>query len=214
MARPSKGITRDDVITAALRIATDQGLDAVSMRSVAAELSVTPMTLYARVDGKDDLLNGLVEALMVGIELPGTELPWDERLRRLAAAARATGTRHPEALVLLLQRPVAAPSGHRFTEALFATLRQAGLDDQRVLQFEQLFSTWLLGFGASEVGGRFDEGSTPVERRLAALPPDDFPEHHRLADALRRRDWDVEFTRSLEALITAIRNAAAEPGQR
>jgi AcrR family transcriptional regulator len=210
MARPSKGITRDDVITTALQIADDQGLEAVSMRSVAAKLSVTPMALYARVSGKDDLLDGLVEALMADIHLPADDLPWDERLRRLASAARATGKRHPEALVLLLQRPVVAPSGHKFTEALFATLRQAGLDDQQVLQFEQLFSTWLVGFGASEVSGRFGDASVPIERRLAALPPDEFPQHHRLADALRRRNWDDEFTRSLEALITAIRNAVAD----
>jgi AcrR family transcriptional regulator len=212
MARPNMGITREDVIATALRIADDQGLDAVSMRSVAAELSVTPMALYARVSGKEDLLDGLVEALLADIDLPADQLPWDEGLRHLGSAARAMSKRHPQAPLLLLQRPVVAPSGHGFTEVLFATLSQAGLDDQQVLQFEQLFSTWLLGFGASEVSGRFGAATVPVERRLAGLPPGDFPQHHRLADTLRDRDWDHEFTRSLEALITAIRDAV--PAQR
>lgn len=214
MARPSKGITREQVISTALQISDEQGLDAVSMRSVAANLSVTPMALYARVSGKEDLLDGLAEALLADIDLPDDDLPWDERLRCLARAARATGRRHPAALLLLLQRPVVAPQGHKVTEALFSTLRDAGLNDEQVLQYEQLVSTWLLGFGASEVSGRFTDRSVPVERRLAALPPDEFPEHHRLGDALRHRDWDDEFTRSLEALITAIGNTAGDLAQR
>jgi hypothetical protein len=59
---------------------------------------------------------------------------------------------------------------------------------------------------------RFGAATVPVERRLAGLPTADFPQHHRLADTLRDRDWDHEFAGSLEALIAAIRDAV--PGRR
>ena len=57
-------ISREAVLAAALRLADEQGLDAVTMHAVARRLQVTPMALYRHVDDKNALLDGLVEMLL------------------------------------------------------------------------------------------------------------------------------------------------------
>lgn len=213
MGRPSSGITKQQIVLAAIELADADGLEAVSMRAIAQRLSVTPMALYSRIGGKDELLDAMVAELTGGVRLPGPELDWRERLGALLRALRRSGQAHPAGPLLLLDRPVVSPAGHALTEVLLAALRHAGLDDRRILQFETLISTWLLGFLVSESNGRFGPGSIPVDQRLAALPPDEFPEHHRIAEPLANRDWDQEFERSVETLITAVELASNSSGR-
>src|SRR3954471_1818236 len=96
-------INREAVLDATLALAEERGLDAVSMREVARRLEVTPMALYRHVGDKQGLLDGLVERLLDELELPDPALPWDERLRLLAARLRATARRHPDAFLELLR---------------------------------------------------------------------------------------------------------------
>jgi hypothetical protein len=166
------------------------------------------LALYSRVADKEELLDEMLEALLDEIELPDPGLHWAERLRMLAHSARAAGHRHPAVFPLLLQRPAITPAAHRPTEVILDALTAAGLDDAQTLRYEQLLSTWLLGFVCSEVSGRFDVGTTPTNRRLAALPKAEFPQHKRLRAGLLRRNWDTEFAASLAALLNEIGNAA------
>jgi AcrR family transcriptional regulator len=83
-------ISREAVLDAALRLADEQGLDAVTMHAVARRLQVTPMALYRHVDDKNALLDGLVEVLLTEYPLPRAEGEWDERLTALADGIRDT----------------------------------------------------------------------------------------------------------------------------
>ena len=91
-------ISRDVILEASLAIADADGLAAVTMQAVARALAVTPMALYRHLDGKADLLDGLVESLLTQFELPASELPWEERLRALARSTRALAQQPPECL--------------------------------------------------------------------------------------------------------------------
>src|ERR1700753_393202 len=84
-------ISREAVLAAALRLADERGLDAVTMHAVARRLQVTPMALYRHVDDKNALLDGLVEVLLTEYPLPRAEDEWDERLGALAAGGRDAG---------------------------------------------------------------------------------------------------------------------------
>lgn len=148
-------ISRAQVLDATLAIAEQRGLQGVSMRSVAARLDVTPMALYRHVRDKEDLLNGLVERLLAELPIPDRDLPWDERLRAMAQSLRETAARHPDAFVMLLRRPVATPAARRTRDAVYAALADAGLSDELVPRVERLLSTLVIGFAASETGGRF-----------------------------------------------------------
>lgn len=147
------------MLDATLELAEEHGLDAVSMRRVASRLGVTPMALYHHVRNKDDLLDSLVERLLAELPLPDPALPWEQRLRQLANALRETAVRHPDAFQMLLGRPVATADAVNVREAVYAALRDAGVPDELVPRAERLLSTFVLGFAASEAGGRFSAHS-------------------------------------------------------
>src|SRR4051794_1979492 len=154
MPRPPR-IDRATVLTATLELADEKGLGAVSMRAVADRLGVTPMALYRHVGDKQQLLDGLVERLLQELPLPAEGLPWQERLTGMAWALRATARRHPDVFPLLLRRPAATPGALRVRDAVYTALRAAGAPEPDVPRIERMLSTFVLGFAASEAGGRF-----------------------------------------------------------
>ena len=155
-------INRDAVLTAALELADEQGLEAVTMHAVALRLRVTPMALYRHVDGKSALLDGLVELLLTEHPPPPADDRWDARLVALATAIRDTARRHPAVFPLLLTRPAVTPAARAVPDAIRAALREGGLPVSQVARAERLISTAVLGFAASEAAGRFRQYDQPV----------------------------------------------------
>jgi AcrR family transcriptional regulator len=147
-------ISREAVLAAALTLADERGLEAVTMHAVAKVLHVTPMALYRHVDDKDALLDGLVELLLTEYPLPSAG-KWDERLVALAAGIRATARRHPAVFPLLLTRPAVTPTARQVRDAVQSALREGGLPEAEIGRAERLMSTAVLGFAASEAAGRF-----------------------------------------------------------
>jgi AcrR family transcriptional regulator len=158
VARPRR-IDRDGVLRAALDIADERGLDAVTMAAVAQRLGVTPMALYRHVASKGDLLDGVVELLLDEVPDPPADLPWDEQLGRIGLALRDVARRHPAVFPLLLRLPARTPRARRTRERLHDLLRQAGVAEDEVERAERIVSTVALGFAVSEVAGRFERHS-------------------------------------------------------
>src|SRR4029450_10350868 len=97
-------LTRDRILRAAIRIADDEGLDALTMRKLGQELGVQAMSLYNHVANKDDLHQGIVDIVMSEIEGPRGD-DWREALRRSAISAYETFVRHPWACSLHMATP-------------------------------------------------------------------------------------------------------------
>jgi AcrR family transcriptional regulator len=150
-------LTRAQILDATLQIAESDGLNAVSMRAVARRLDVTPMALYNHVEDKQALLDGLVERLLEELPVPDPRLPWQDRLRSLGAGLRATARRHPDAFLMLLRRPATTPASKKRRDLVYEALRDAGVPDRDIPRVERLLRTFMLGFAASEAGGRFAE---------------------------------------------------------
>jgi AcrR family transcriptional regulator len=156
-------ISREAILATALRLADEQGLDAVTMHAVAKALHVTPMALYRHVDDKNALLDGLVELLLTENPPPAPQdTTWDERLVVLAGGIRDTARRHPAVFPLLLTRPAVTPSARVVRAAVQAALREGGLPEAAVAQAERLISTAVLGFAVSEAAGRFRQHDPAV----------------------------------------------------
>jgi AcrR family transcriptional regulator len=155
-------ISRPAIVEASLAIADERGLAGLTMHAVAQRLGVTPMALYRHVDDKADLLDSVVEALLTELPLPRAELPWEQRLRGLGQAVRMLARRHPAIFPLLLQRPANTPESRRVRDSVVAALEEAGLDPEAARRAERLVSTVILGFAASEAGGRFRGHSRKV----------------------------------------------------
>jgi AcrR family transcriptional regulator len=209
-----------EILLAALAIADEQGLAAVSMRSVADRVGVSAMALYPHVHSKEALLDGLVDVLLA--ELPPAlaglpDDPWT-RLTALGHALRALAHRHPSAFALLLARPAVTPDAVRATDTVYQALLDIGVPDAAVPRIERLLSTFVLGFAASEVNGRFGAGTRNPRARRAQFPGGEVLAHRRLAEHLDQPvDWDAEFDadlRDLRAVIDAVRESRPDPGSR
>ena len=154
--RPST-LTRSRILDAALELAAAEGITAVTMRAVAAQLGVTPMALYRHVAGKQELLDGVVERLLEELPVPDPALEPATRLTRIAEGLRAVARRHPDAFLMLFRRPAATGAALRRRDAVRTALADAGVARADVDRAERLLSTFVLGFAASEACGRFAE---------------------------------------------------------
>jgi AcrR family transcriptional regulator len=196
---PGEPDRRQRILDAALAIADEQGLEAVTMRAVAARVGVTAMALYPHVRSKEDLLDGLVGRLLAELSRPDPAKPWPGRLREIAWSARDTARRHPAVMPLLFARPAVTPDAVRVVDAIYQALLDAGVRDDDVARVERLVSTLVLGYAISESSGRFAAGD-PRERR-ALLHGVDLPAHRRLAAKLEAApSWEAEFEAALDDL--------------
>lgn len=204
------GDRRRDIVDAALAIADEKGLAAVSMRAVAQQVGVTAMALYPHVSSKDDLLDSLVGRLLTELPLPDPAGPWRDRLTAIAAAARSLAYRHPAAVPLLFSRPSVTPDAVVVVDALYLALIDAGIPPGEVPRLERLVSTFVLGFAISEVSGRFSTGAVNPRGLRAQLDEVELPAHRTLLPWLERPvDYDAEFAADLADLFTLIESVAA-----
>jgi AcrR family transcriptional regulator len=205
--QPQPADRRGQILDAALAIADEQGLDAVTMRAVAARIGVTAMALYPHVSSKDDLLDGLVDHLLAELSRPDPAQPWPDRLRALGRSAREVAHRHPAVAPLLFTRPAATPGAVMVVDIIYQALLDAGVPAGEVARVERLVSTFVLGYAISETGGRFGTGD-PRERR-ALLEGTELPAHRALLARLETSiSWDAEFETDLDDLIKLIENVA------
>ena len=124
------GLTVDGVVDAALTIADAEGLDTVTMRRIAQELGVVPMTLYTYVPGKDELLDLMLDTVYGRMRRGETTgLPWRARVTAVAEENRALFTEHPWAASVSTSRPPLGPGQMAKYEHELGALDGLGLAD-------------------------------------------------------------------------------------
>ncbi|MFI7602824.1 TetR/AcrR family transcriptional regulator [Actinoplanes sp. NPDC049681] len=125
-----KGLSLTQVVDAAIAVADAEGLDAVSMRRVAQELGVVPMTLYTYVPDKAALLDLMVDALYLRMSRSADDGPgWRERVRAVARDNRALYDDHPWAAEISAGRPPLGPGLMAKYEHELRAFEGSGLDD-------------------------------------------------------------------------------------
>src|ERR687894_3158370 len=98
-------LNRRRVLEEAVRFADREGLEALTMRKLGAELGVEAMSLYNHVPNKGALLDGMVEVLLGEVEIPPRSKDWEVRVRDGYRAFRRLAHEHPNVFPLLVQRP-------------------------------------------------------------------------------------------------------------
>ncbi|MDX3516910.1 TetR/AcrR family transcriptional regulator [Streptomyces scabiei] len=127
---PQRGLSVDAVVEAATATADAEGLDAVTMRRVAKELGVVPMTLYTYVPGKAELLDLMLDAAYA--RMPRTDTtgqPWRQRVTAIAEENQALFERHPWAAAVSTVRPPLGPGQMSKYEHELSGLDGLGLSD-------------------------------------------------------------------------------------
>ncbi|MFJ5678012.1 TetR/AcrR family transcriptional regulator [Streptomyces sp. NPDC093097] len=127
---PRRGLSIDKVVETATAIADADGLDAVTMRRVAKELGVVPMTLYTYVPGKAELLDLMLDFAYAHMPRTGTTgQPWRHRITALAEENKALFERHPWAATVSTIRPPLGPGQMAKYEHELSALDGLGLSD-------------------------------------------------------------------------------------
>src|SRR6478752_6481590 len=157
MSQPTSGSTkervplsRDRVLAGAMTVADAGGIGALTIRSLAQELGVKPMSVYHYVAGKDEIIDSIVDLVYSEIDLPIAGADWRTEMIRRANSARQVLTGHPWATALLQSRLHPGPATLRHHNAFIATLREAGFSVELTAHAFALIDSYVLGFALSE----------------------------------------------------------------
>jgi AcrR family transcriptional regulator len=119
-------LSRDRVLKAAVALADEAGIDAVSMRRLAQQLGVVPMALYKHVADKDELLDGMVDTVIGEFATPAPGLGWKEGVRHRLLSARQAVLRHPWARRAIESRTRRTPAVLAYMDEVAGTLIAGG----------------------------------------------------------------------------------------
>jgi TetR/AcrR family tetracycline transcriptional repressor len=222
--RPRAGqepLTRERILGAGLRIVDEEGMEALSMRRLAAELGVNPMSIYHHLPGKGAVVSGLVGMVFTGMRVPPSGgLPWQGRVRAYARAHREVVRSHPN-LALRIVSDAAAVSEAVLLggEPLYGALEDAGLPPARIVRAADSVVDFVHGFAlgeASNPSGEFDVGSELLARLEAQ--PEKAPALRRVFGTLgqegARYDFDAGFEAGLDILVKGIEAIVGEGAHR
>lgn len=206
-------LDRRRVLQTALEVIDSDGLDALTMRRLAAELDVDPMTIHHHVGSKDRLLDGVAELLWEEVDRPGSGQEAKEVLRTLAYSIRKLFYRHPEAAPLTLRCTDLTRSELELWRVYLDALAAGGLDEPAAVFRPVLF--YALGTGNAEVAmmGQacdLDQTRSYTEREVLvslgqALPQGTPPELASAAvEVIADCDPDTCFTDGLELMLAGL----------
>lgn len=207
-------ITREALTAAALRVLERDGFDDLTMRKVAAELDVQAASLYWHVRNKDELLDLLAEAVMVGIELDIPDGPWREQVRVMAHRYRDYLRSRRDAVRVVSGRFVVGPVSTELMERSLAVFRGAGFGPGGAAAALFMVSVvFVQGFVLQEtgpmraveaVGGTPSDAMDVVAGELAALPRDRFPHLGEVTPYLVALNFDERFAWGLELVLDGL----------
>jgi AcrR family transcriptional regulator len=204
-------LTRQQVVTAAIALADRDGIESISMRRLAQELGIEAMSLYTHVRNKEDLLDGMVDAVisMIPVEAGAGAGDWGTSLRTMALAARGVMLLHPWGPRTLETRAVPGPAGLAYVDSVLGILRQGGFSVGQAHHALHILGSRVVGFTQN----LFDD-SPPGPEAAPGLPDGfaaAFPHAAEMAlavthgGALGPCDDDDEFEFALDFILDGLR---------
>jgi AcrR family transcriptional regulator len=158
-------LSRDRVLRAAVALADEIGIDALSMRKLAEELGVVPMALYKHVADKEELLNGMVDVVVGEIDPPVDGTDWKSALRQRILSARRSLQRHPWAPGVIESRTTPSPAVLAYIDSMIGMFRAGGFSADLTHHALHTVGSRLYGF-AQEV---FNDSPSVDPATLAML---------------------------------------------
>jgi AcrR family transcriptional regulator len=194
------GLSREQVLDAALDLIDQHGVAALSMRRLGAELGVEAMTLYHYLPNKDALLDGVVERVMAQATAQPLAGPWDQALAGYARSLREALLRHPGAVPLVATRPAVTPATLRAAERGLALLCAAGFPVGRALDTVNALTLFVVAHATAEVSTApiNATGAAGSQAYVAGLDEEEFP----LLSAAARTSSGTDDTARFEFAIT------------
>jgi AcrR family transcriptional regulator len=207
--KPARAVSAEQITEAAVAIADSEGLEAVSMRRIATELGVPPMTLYGKVASKGDLLSRMADQVIGGVLIAG-EMPvtWRGALGEIAIRNYIAFSGHTWIIPVLAERRPLGENAHAAARQAAQALEMLPLPAEETWVVQGALNDYALGFAFRTVGG-----PTPDELSRAITSPDveELPDLAALPDTARSRSSPQRFRFGLKLLLDGIEARVAEP---
>lgn len=203
MPRPAT-LTTDRIAAAALAVGDREGVKAMTMRRIAAELGCDPMALYRHFPDRQALLDAVADLALTDAPNPDPNQPWEARLVAVLTAIRTAAVRHPGIAAHIAGRPPLQRNGRRLAVAIIGALTEAGLPPADVIRATQALIAYLaaalaMTAQAGQPDARWHQLRTVISELPGALPD----------DALPVTGSADQFAYGLRLLIAGIRAEAA-----
>lgn len=208
-------LTRERILECALAVADAGGIESLTIRSLAAELGVKPMSVYHHVPNKEAILDGIVDLVFAEMEPSGAaETPdWRSEIVRRARATRGVLRRHSWAIGLLESRATPGPATLRHHDETIRILRGAGFSVEMTAHAYALLDSFVYGFALQEAA-RPLSGATiwppGVRREPGPVDPSTYPHLVEMAEQHTLRpgyDFGDEFQLGLDLIVGALSRA-------
>jgi AcrR family transcriptional regulator len=206
---PRNTLSADLIVTAALRLLDQVGVEAFSVRALAKELGVAPMTLYTYFRGKDELLDAVRDHALGAAALTTAYGGWQHQVRTICRRLRGQILEHPCLTSLLQQRPLAGHESAESAESFLRALVESGFNEENAARTYTTLVGFVVGVTTLEVR-LLDENSDPERRQkireiMSDLPADRYPTLVALTPALRQTvGGDVQFEFGLDLVIAGM----------
>ena len=213
-AARARMLSRETIAAAALRIVDTEGLDAVTMRTVAHTLGTGPASLYAHVAGKEELLELVIERVIGEADFAVAPEPerWQEQLKDQMREMRAVFSRHRDLARASFARIPLGENALRGSEAMIGIMRAGGLPDRVIALGCDLLPLYAMAVAYEE--SLYDYENTTAEdldaftagmrQYFSSLPGDRFPNIIALAARLTDGDSDARFEFGLDVLVRGL----------
>jgi AcrR family transcriptional regulator len=204
---PSRApLSRERVLQAALALADEGGVEAVSMRRLGHALGVEAMSLYRHVADKEAILDGIADLVMDEVEVPSPDLDWRTSIRRSAISTHEALRRHPWAGSVLESRLNPGPARLRYLDAVVGVLRGAGFDTATVARAFMALDSHTYGFTMQELAFPFDAASAAdvAEEMAARVFADGYPNLAAMAELTMSGAQLLDFEFGLDLLLDGL----------
>lgn len=206
-------LSTERVLRAALELADRDGLDALSMRSLAQSLKVEAMSLYNHVAGKEQILDGLVELVVAELEVPAIGGDWRASMRRRAHSAHAVLMAHPWATMLFVSRLNVGPHMLRYVDATIGCLRAAGFSYPLADHAWNTLDAYTYGFTLQRLNFPLDpsEYASAAAQFLPMIPAETHPHLRGMGEEViaGRHDGMQDLGLGLEILLEGLERLRA-----
>jgi len=214
---PRIPLSRDRVLRAAISIADEGGLEALSMRKLAQDLGVEAMSVYYYVANKDEILDGILNFVISEFELAVGGPDWKAAIRRSAISAHDVLMRHAWACNLMMSVRRVAPARMRYMEALLRRLREAGFSANMTHHAYHALDSHIIGSTLWEAGYSSNKDLEDVAKTFVAKTVKEYPylAEHAEQHMTRSKRKDVpEFEFGLDLILDGLEKIRARPPRR
>ena len=183
-------LDRATVLAAAVALADADGLDGLTMRSLAETLQVVPMALYKHVANKDELLDGMTDVVVAEIDPPRTDTDWKTAVRERILSARRMLLRHPWASRVMESRTRPTMTVMAYMDSMIGMFIAGGFSIDLIHHVMHAMGSRLMGFTQEMFNDQSDE-EQPFQPEMLEQLQTVFPSIYELYLTVNHEDESI-----------------------